>query len=283
MTACLLSFDVEDWFHVERFRTLRPQAEWSRQPLRVDRVMDRLLDLLARQRVRATFFVLGWVAERCPALVRRIAAAGHEVASHGYGHEPLPVLGPAGFVRDLRRGKAVLEDLLGTPVVGYRAPTFSMTTWGLPVLRAEGFLYDSSFFPGAYAAEARALGMKAGPGLIASLGEGLWEVEIPSLALLGRRLPWGGSGYFRILPYAAFEYGVRRILRERGQFVFYMHPWELDPAQPRVRELGWRDRFRQYHGLRGAERKLARLLGDFNFEPIRDAVGREASAQGRAA
>lgn len=283
MSACLLSFDVEDWFHVERLRTLVPQPAWDAQPLRVERVLDRLLDMLAAHRARATFFVLGWLAARRPALVRRIAAAGHEVASHGFAHEPLPLLGAAGFARDLRRAKVVLEDLVGTQVVGYRAPTFSMTPWGLRILRDEGFVYDSSFFPGAYPEQGRALGVDAGAGPIAAVGDGLWEVEIPSVAVLGRRLPWGGSGYFRIWPYTAFRSGVRRILRERGQFLFYMHPWELDPCQPRVPGLTWRDRFRQYHGLAAAERKLGRLLTDFCFEPIRDAVRRRASVEESAA
>jgi polysaccharide deacetylase family protein (PEP-CTERM system associated) len=276
----LLSFDVEDWFHVERLRHLVPRATWADQDQRVEAVVDRLLPQLAEHGARATFFVLGWVAGRCPGLVRRLAAAGHEVACHGYGHEPLPALGPSRFAADLARARAVLEDVAGRPVVGYRAPTFSMVPWALPILRAQGFLYDSSYFPGAYRYAFDLAGRRGG-GLIGDLGEGLWEVEVPSLALGSARLPWGGSGYFRLCPYPVYRAGVRRILRARGQFVFYLHPWEMDPGQPRVPALSRGDRVRQYHGLSGTAGKLRRLVRDFPFEPIVDGVRRVAATTGK--
>jgi polysaccharide deacetylase family protein (PEP-CTERM system associated) len=278
----LLSFDVEEWFHVERLRHLLPRATWDRQEPRLETVIDRLLALLTGHGARATFFVLGWVAERRPALVRRLAEQGHEVACHGYGHEPLPALGPARFAEDLRRARGVLEDLTGRPVLGFRAPTFSITAWALPILRAQGWLYDSSYFPGAYG-RATGLGGRGGAGLVTDLGDGLWEVEVPSLPVGPRTVPWGGSGYFRLCPYPLFRLGVRRILRARGQFLFYLHPWELDPGQPRVRALGWRDRFRQYQGLHRTAGKLQRLLSEFPFEPIADGVRRVAAAQGKVA
>jgi polysaccharide deacetylase family protein (PEP-CTERM system associated) len=278
----LLSFDVEDWFHVERLRHLVPRATWEAQEQRVEAVVDRLLEVLAEGGARATFFVLGWVAERHPGLVRRLAAGGHEVACHGYAHEPLPLLGPARFAADLQRARAVLEDLAGGPVLGFRAPTFSMVGWALPILRAQGFLYDSSYFPGAYGHAAELAG-RPGHGLIGDLGDGLWEVEIPSVPVGRRALPWGGSGYFRLCPYPLFRLGVRRIVRARGQFVFYLHPWELDPGQPRVAALAWRDRFRQYQGLHRTAGKLRRLVREFSFEPIADSVRRLAAARGEVA
>jgi polysaccharide deacetylase family protein (PEP-CTERM system associated) len=214
--------------------------------------------------------------------VRRLAAGGHEIACHGYGHEPLPVLGPTRFAEDLRRARGVLEDLTGRAVLGFRAPTFSIVAWALPILRAEGFLYDSSYFPGAYG-PATALRGQGGAGLVGDLGDGLWEVEVPSIPVGRRAVPWGGSGYFRLCPYPLFRLGVRRIVKARGQFVFYLHPWELDPDQPRVSALGWGDRFRQYQGLHRTAGKLRRLLSDFSFEPIAEGVRRVAAARGDVA
>lgn len=269
----MLSVDVEEWFHVERFRTLIPRSAWEAQASRIDATVDRLLALLAARGARGTFFVLGWIAARHRALVRRIAAAGHEVACHGFHHEPLSVLTPDAFAADVRRAKRVLEDVTGREVLGYRAPTFSITPWALPILAALGFRYDSSYFPGPYR-YAGDLGGVTDGGLIGRRPDGLCEVRVPTLPLLGRQVPWGGSGYFRIYPYAVFRAGVRRILARHGAFLFYLHPWELDAGQPRPAKLGWRDRFRQYHGLAHTEVKLGRLLGDFTFEPIADAVQR---------
>jgi polysaccharide deacetylase family protein (PEP-CTERM system associated) len=271
--TCMLSFDVEDWFHVERFRDVIPRDTWDTREPRVEAAVDRLLALLAERGARATFFVLGWVAMRCPALVRRIAAAGHEVACHGFHHEPLSVLAPQTFAADVTRAKGVLEALIDAPVVGYRAPTFSIEAWALPVLARLGFLYDSSYFPGPYR-YAGDLGGRTDGRLIGRLPDGLWEVQIPSLPLFGRAVPWGGSGYFRVYPYRLFRRGVRHILATRREFVFYLHPWELDGGQPRIGRLRWRDRFRQYHGLDRTEAKLRRFLGDFAFEPLADGVRR---------
>jgi polysaccharide deacetylase family protein (PEP-CTERM system associated) len=271
--TCMLSFDVEDWFHVERFRDVIPRDTWDTREPRVEAAVDRLLALLAGRGARATFFVLGWVAMRRPELVRRIAAAGHEVACHGFDHEPLSVLTPRTFTADVERAKGVLEALIDAPVVGYRAPTFSIAAWALPLLARLGFLYDSSYFPGPYR-YAGDLGGRTDGRLIGRLPGGLCEVQIPSLPLFRRAVPWGGSGYFRVYPYPLFRRGVRRILATRREFVFYLHPWELDGGQPRVGGLRWRDRFRQYHGLDRTEAKLRRFLGDFAFEPIADGVRR---------
>ncbi len=280
MRGCLLSFDVEEWFHVERLRGLIPRATWAGRASRVEHSVDRILALLAEGQTRATFFVLGWVARYRPALVRRIAEAGHEIACHGFHHEPLSVLTPAAFTADVAHAKRRLEDLTGEEVVGYRAPTFSITPWALPILAGLGFLYDSSYFPGPYRYAADLAGDDAG-GLIGRLPGGLYEVRIPTLPLLGRAVPWGGSGWFRVYPYPLFRAGVRRLLAAHGEYVFYLHPWELDAAQPRIAGLGPRDRFRQYHGLARTEAKLRRFVGDFAGAPLGDGVRRRAAAAAR--
>lgn len=276
--TCLLSIDVEDWFHAERFSALVPRSTWEQQPLRVEVSVGRLLDLFCEAGVTATFFVLGWVAARCPRLVNRIAREGHEVACHGYHHERLPQLGPAAFAADVRRGKAVLEDLSGARVLGYRAPTFSLVPWALPILAEEGFRYDSSYNPAAYRYATTTLGGRTDGGLVGRLAGDMYEVWIPSLDIGRLSIPWGGSGYFRTYPYPLFRAGVRRILARRGAYVFYLHPWELDAGQPRLRALSRGDRFRQYHGISRTEAKLRRFLADFSVEPLRAAVERRAAA-----
>jgi polysaccharide deacetylase family protein (PEP-CTERM system associated) len=269
----VLSVDVEDWFHVENLKRAVPRETWNARGLRVERNVERMLDLMAAAgNVRATFFVLGWVAERCPALVRRIAAAGHEVASHGYGHELLPSLSPSAFGEDVRRSKGVLEDLSSTPVRGYRAPSFSITEWAIPVLRESGFLYDSSVF--ATTANGR-YGQIAGVGAadgVVELAEGFFEVPVSCLKIGSLGLPWGGGGYFRLLPYRVFRRGVRHIRRRQRPYVFYIHPWEIDPDQPRVSGIPQAYRFRHYVGLGRCESRLKSLLEDVRWSTASELV-----------
>jgi polysaccharide deacetylase family protein (PEP-CTERM system associated) len=250
---------------VENLRALVPRESWATRELRVERNVERLLELMAEAgNVRGTFFVLGWVAERRPALVRRIAGAGHEIASHGYGHELLTSLSPAAFREDVRRSKALLEDLASVPVRGYRAPSFSITGWAIPVLREEGFEYDSSVF--ATAANGR-YGRLDGVGArdaVVELDDGLYEVAVSCVDVGSVGLPWGGGGYFRLLPYALFRRGMRHIARRRP-YVFYLHPWEIDPGQPRVAGLPATYRFRHYVGLRRAEARFAALLRELRW------------------
>jgi polysaccharide deacetylase family protein (PEP-CTERM system associated) len=262
----VLSVDVEDWFHVENLRAAVARETWESRRLRVERNVDRMLELMGNGTgARATFFVLGWVAERCPALVRRIAAAGHEVASHGYGHELLTSLSPVAFREDVRRSKTLLEDLSSTPVLGYRAPSFSITEWAIPVLQEEGFRYDSSVF--ATVAHDRYGGLaavRAGDGVV-ELTNGFHEIPVSCLTIGSLGLPWGGGGYFRLLPYPLFRQGIDRIRRSRRPYVFYIHPWEIDPGQPRVAGLPLASRFRHYVGLGRCERRFGALLRELRW------------------
>ena len=291
-----LSVDVEDYFQVSAFESVCPPETWEARDLRVEHNTERMLGLLAEAGVRATFFVLGWVAERCPALVRRVHAAGHEVGSHGYGHRRVTGMDREGFREDIRRSKAVLEDLTGEAVLGYRAPSYSISPgslWAFDEILAAGYAYDSSVFPVRHdlygLAEwprfpfrlERLEGEGAGnwvpleEGVTPDPGrEGLVEVPITPVRLAGRNWPVAGGGYFRLFPYPLTRWALRRIHRLDGHpFVFYVHPWEIDPGQPRISGAGLRSWFRHYVNLHKTEGKLRRLLREFRFGPIRDLLG----------
>jgi len=274
-----MSVDVEDWFQVRAFhRAIRP-ADWERLPRRVEANTDRVLDLFARAGVRATFFTLGWVAQRHPALVRRIVAGGHELASHGWDHALVNELGEAAFRADIRRTKRLLEDVAGVPVAGYRAPTFSITPaatpWAHAALAEEGYRYSSSVFPirhDLYGAP------EAPRGPHRPRPDGVAELPMTTVHALGRNLPCSGGGWFRLVPYPVFRAGLRRANRAEGRpGIFYFHPWEVDPGQPRVREAGRLSRFRHYTGLATMADRLEKLLGDFAWgrmdEVFADALG----------
>jgi polysaccharide deacetylase family protein (PEP-CTERM system associated) len=263
-----MTIDVEDWFHVENLRgVIRPET-WDDHELRVERNMDRMLELMAEMGVRSTCFVLGWVAEKCPSLVRRIAEAGHEIGSHGFGHQLLDTLSAEAFRADVERSKSLLEELTDAPVVGYRAPSFSIKAWAIPILQEVGFTYDSSSFPtAAHDRYGRLPGVRAGDGVV-ELQPGFHEISVSCLG--SRGIPWGGGGYFRLIPYAVFRRGIRRILGGGHPYVFYIHPWEIDPGQPRVEGLPRTYRFRHYVGLESCERRFRSLLMDFDWSPIAD-------------
>lgn len=280
-----LTIDVEDYFHVSAFETVSPLASWEGREWRVEANTDRILLLLDERSVQATFFVLGWVAERCPELVRRIAAAGHEVASHGYNHRRVCQQLREDFRDDVRRSKALLEDLTGTVVLGYRAPSYSISTataWAFDELHAAGFHYDSSVFPIRHdlygmpdwprfpvAAERSDCGAWKPATGAANGSPRLLEIPITTLSLGGRNWPIAGGGYFRLFPYALTRWGLQCInLKEHRPFVFYLHPWELDPAQPRISGAGWKSRTRHYLNLHRTEDRFRRLLGDFSFCPL---------------
>ena len=275
----LMSIDVEDWFHVANLEPVVPRETWGERESRVERNTDRMLELLAEHDAYCTCFVLGWVAERHPALVRRIADGGHEIACHGYGHQLIPQLSEQEFREDVRRAKGLLEDLAGTAVRGYRAPSFSITDWAIPILQDLGFSYDSSAFPTvAHDRYGNLAGVAAGTALV-ELRPGFWEVSISCLMVGSRGLPWGGGGYFRLLPYGAFRRGIDRILRSGEPYVFYIHPWEIDPGQPRVEGLGALARFRHYVGLGRAESRLRSLLADFQWTGIADLLPSSSAAR----
>jgi len=265
-----MTVDVEDYYHVSAFDRTVFRSDWEAMEARVERNTRRLLDLLERFDVRGTFFVLGCVAERHPDLVRAIASHGHEVASHGYGHRLVYEQLPAEFRDDVRRAKRMLEDIVGVPVVGYRAPSYSITgrsLWALDILVDEGHEYDSSIFPVRH----DRYGIPDAPrhAYIIRCRNGLLTEVPPSTVRIGSfNLPATGGGYFRILPYAWTRWGIARLNeREQRPAVFYIHPWEIDPDQPRL-PADPLSRFRHYRHLGRVEGRLQRLLRDFRFGPL---------------
>jgi len=272
------SVDVEDWYQVADFAAVLGFDDWDKYESRVAANTDRVLRLLDDAGgVKGTFFVLTWNAERHPEIVRRIAAAGHEVASHGYAHKLIYEQTTEEFRADVARAKRILEDITGAPVLGYRAPSFSVTTrslWALDVLLDLGFRYDSSVFP----VKDSLYGLPDAqrfPYVIRERdGRRLVEFPITTTPLLGRNLPLGGGGYLRMLPYPYMAWGMRRVNRGEGKpAVVYMHPWEVDPEQPRIKTAGKRGFSTHYVGLAGTEAKLRKLLTSFRFAPIRDVLG----------
>jgi|TARA_B100001105_G_scaffold241706_1_gene221305 polysaccharide deacetylase family protein (PEP-CTERM system associated) len=262
-----LTIDVEDYFQVAALAEAVRYDDWSSMEYRVEANTDRILSLFERADVKATFFTLGWVAERSPELVKRIAAQGHEVASHGYSHQLIYNQTPDVFKEETRRSKAILEDILGAPVTGYRAASYSITNqsrWALDILAEQGFTWDSSIFP----VHHDRYGMPGTPRwphrLTTDKGYELAEFPLSTFKLPGYTLPIAGGGYFRLFPYWFSRYGLGSINREGRPFVFYLHPWEVDPGQPRL-DVKWFSRFRHYNNLDVCEQRLARLLSDFRF------------------
>lgn len=283
-TAAAMSIDVEDWFHVANLRRVIRPHTWPDRQLRVERSMDRMLELLAAANVKATCFILGWVAERLPRMVRRIFEEGHEVASHGHSHDLLCDLRPWEFRRDIVRAKAFLEDVTGAPVRGYRAPNFSLTDWALPILEETGFSYDSSLFPTTIAHDRYGRPQTFGRNgdTVVRVGN-LTEVSLSCLKVGRQAVPWAGGGYFRLLPYPVFRAGIRRILGSGRPYVFYIHPWELDTGQPRIAGLDRSERFRHYLNIEKAEARWASLLRDFRWTTLSelvDAADEVAAARG---
>lgn len=269
-----MSVDVEEYFHVSAFDGIVPRQQWDRMDSRVVPNTMRLLDIFAEYKVRSTFFVLGWVADRHPHLVAAIAALGHEVASHGYAHRLIYDQTASGFRDDIRRAKRILEDASGRRVVGYRAPSYSITPrslWALDVLLEEGYEYDASIFPIRHDRYGIPVSARHPYSIPRSSGT---LIEVPgSTTRFGRlNLPIAGGGYFRILPYWWTRWGIDRVNRLEGRpAVFYLHPWEIDPDQPRLRvsNLG---RFRHYTNLHRTEPRLRQLLADFRFDAVETIV-----------
>lgn len=266
----LLSVDIEDWFQVENLRQAVSRGSWGDRELRVEKNVDRILNILARHSTHATFFVLGWIAEHSPDLVKRIHASGHEVASHGYGHELVYNLPREHFREDLQRSRRVLEDLTGQEILGYRAPSFSITDWAIDELYENGFRYDSSLFPTvAHDRYGKLKQHNVQAGTCVEVRPGFYEVLLSCLPILGMNVPWAGGGYFRIIPYSVFRQGIERILKTRRHYCFYVHPWEFDPGQPRIGGIKAIYKFRHYVNLGKTEGRFERLLEEFSFQPIR--------------
>jgi polysaccharide deacetylase family protein (PEP-CTERM system associated) len=264
-----MSIDVEDWFHAENLNSAVPREGWNLHQLRVERNTQRMLELLEEHEARATFFVLGWVAERCPKLVQQIARAGHEIGCHGFNHELLPTLSRSQFRDDVVCAKSLLEDISGAQVRGYRAPSFSITNWAIDVLHELGFEYDSSFFPTIVHDRYGTLPFPARERVV-EVRANFHEICISCLYLGSRPVPWGGGGYFRVLPYRVFRRGVAAILETGQPYVFYIHPWEIDAAQPVIPQVPRLKRFRHYVGLGSCERRLSSLLREVGWSAIAD-------------
>jgi len=277
-----MTIDVEDYFHVSAFDGVVPRSRWNDLESRVCANTDRLLAILDGAHVLATFFILGWVAERYPDLVRRIASLGHEVASHGYGHRLVYDQTREEFRQDVRRAKHALEGITGVPVHGFRAPSYSVTPrslWALDVLIEEGYLYDASIFPIHH--DRYGIPVSARHAYMVERERGsLLEVPASTLRWAGLNLPVGGGGYFRMLPYAWTRWSIDRINRaENRPVIFYLHPWEIDPGQPRL-DGALLSRIRHYRNLDKTESRLRSLLKDFAFGPLQDVMLEPASAVG---
>lgn len=269
-----LTIDVEDYFQVTAFKQHVRREDWDRFPLRVVDNTARILDMLDECSIKATFFVLGWVAKRAPGMVRDIQARGHEIACHGYGHQLIYDIGPDNFRADIRMARSILEDTCGTKINGYRAPSYSITKeslWALNILLEEGFIYDSSIFPvihdiyGMPDASRFPHAIKTSSGVIQEFPLSTVEIKVPGLTY---RLPIAGGGYLRLFPVWLFKSGISRInVQERQPAVLYFHPWEMDPGQPKIK-AGGKSRFRHYINLHKTEAKVRSLFNSFKFVPM---------------
>ncbi|MDM8526419.1 DUF3473 domain-containing protein [Desulfococcaceae bacterium HSG8] len=261
--SILITIDVEDWFQVENFKSRIPFSSWPSRELRVEKNTLRLLDLLDSR--RATFFILGWIAERLPGLVREIHDRGHEVASHGYNHNLCNQQSNADLKADLTDSKKRLEDIIGFPVTGYRAPSFSINDDILRIIEDCAYSYDSSY--NSFAMHGRYghadLSGNQRNGIAVRLSDNFHEIPVSNLMIGKRVFPLGGGGYFRLIPFPFFRWGVRKILEQEGGYVFYMHPWETDPEQPRVNSVSPSYKFRHYTNLGKTEDKLSAIFKAF--------------------
>jgi len=279
-----MTVDVEDYFQVAAFEDRISRSDWDRLPCRVDANTHRVLDVFAEHRVKGTFFMLGWVAQRYPELVRRLVAEGHEIASHGYDHTRLNEFDRDQLREDLLRTKGLLEDLAGTAVLGYRAPSYSIgarNLWALDVVQETGHVYSSSIYPIRH----DLYGMPDAPRFPFRLRpDAILEIPVTTLRFAERNFPCGGGGYFRLMPYPLYRWAMRRVNdTDRQPGMFYFHPWEIDPTQPRVEGASLRSRFRHYVNLDTMEARLRRLLGDFQWGRMDEVFGVRSTAPGLVA
>ena len=269
-----LSIDLEDWFCVHNLAGVIKRDDWDKCEFRVRRNTTRILDLLDEQNVKATFFVLGWVAERAPDLIQEVERRGHEIGVHGYNHLLLTEITPEEFDADLARALEALDKagVKSTPI-GFRAPSFSMVNttkdWALPTLEKYGFRYDSSVFPVGFHPD---YGIADAPLVPYKITDQLYEFPMSVLEMAGRRFPFSGGGYFRLFPYSYTRFCMRKVNKQGRAAVFYLHPWEIDPGQPRIKNLSASQKFRHYRNLDQTERRLRRLVNDFEFTTVREVL-----------
>lgn len=266
MAICnAMTIDVEDYFQVSALAPFVPRSEWDVRECRVEPNVERILAMLDEYGARATFFTLGWIAERFPQLVRRIVKEGHELASHGFAHKRASEQSPDAFFADIQLAKVVLEDTAGIEVVGYRAPSFSIgpaNAWAFECIERAGYRYSSSVYPVRH----DHYGTPEAPRFTHDVREGLLEMPVTTMRLFGRNWPAGGGGYFRLMPYTMSRWLLRRVNRvDQQPVIFYFHPWEIDADQPRVPGIDVRTRFRHYLNLDRMEQRLRQLLFDFQW------------------
>ncbi|MEE9193938.1 MAG: XrtA system polysaccharide deacetylase [Thermodesulfobacteriota bacterium] len=264
-----LSIDLEDWFCVYNLSQVIRREDWDSCELRITKNTELILNLLDKHKTSATFFVLGWIAERVPDLVREIELQGHEIATHGYSHTLVTDMTREAFEKDLKKALQVTRRLVKQEILGFRAPSFSITSstlWAVDVLVKNNIRYDSSIFPISSHPD---YGIRDAPLSIHQLDGSLIEVPLSCAEFLGRRIPCSGGGYFRIFPYAVTKFLLKRCNRQGRPIIFYLHPWELDPDQPKVK-LPWLKRFRHYYNLSKCMERLNKLLTDFEFTAIKE-------------
>ncbi|MBP1990512.1 polysaccharide deacetylase family protein [Paenibacillus eucommiae] len=262
--SIIFTVDLEDWFTDGRQNRI---SSWNNYELRIEANVRTILTLLAKYNAKGTFFVLGWIALKKPDLIREIHALGHEIASHGFAHELVYTLTFDQFRNDVRKSKDILEDIVGTRVIGYRAPCFSMIKWGLEILKQEGFKYDSSIIPNTFHDLYAKLYSRLDKACF-EIQENFWEVSLPVLQMGPVNIPWGGGGYLRFYPYSLFKQGINKIVESKGLYNFYIHPYDLDNSQPRLADLSLLNKLRRYYGLKFTEGKLDKLLNDFECKSI---------------
>lgn len=267
-----MTVDVEDYFHVGAFEKTISSEDWDQLPCRVERNTLKALELFERYNVKATFFILGWVCLRYPALIRKIHALGHEVASHSIGHQRVTTLSRAEFVEDISKSKKMLEDTIGAAVIGYRAPSFSIgekNFWALECLKEAGYLYSSSIYPIRH----DHYGMPDAPRFAFNpiVGSEFLEMPVTTVQIMNKKLPCGGGGYFRLLPYAISKMAMNKVNEKDSEAcIFYFHPWEIDPFQPRQQNASLKSKFRHYTNLDIMEKKIEKLLVDFKWGRMDD-------------
>ena len=269
-----LTIDVEDYYHVEAFQGVVRREDWHHYEPRVYESTLRLLELLNRYGIEATFFVLGWVAEQFPAIVKEIQAAGHDIGSHGYAHQTIYKQTPDEFAEDLQRSLDIIQGITGVKVLGYRAPSFSVTKrslWAVEIMQSLGLMYDSSVFPILH----DIYGIPDAPRHPYQIVQGLWEFPMTTVRVFGKNVPLGGGGYLRIFPYWLTRWGIRQVNCTGQPAIVYLHPWELDPAHPRIKTSPL-DRFRHYVNLDKTEGRLIALCEDFNFTSLKGLLSRVA-------
>jgi polysaccharide deacetylase family protein (PEP-CTERM system associated) len=268
----LMTVDVEDWFQTENFKQRIPPATWDGQKLRVVNNVNRILDIMDKYNAKGTFFILGWIAERAPEVVKNIESRGHEIASHGYGHDCIYNLTPEDFRKDIQKSIDIISNITGKKLKGYRAPNFSITDWAVDILSDLGFEYDSSYFPVLHDRYGKLTKFEVEDKPLFKLKENFYEVPLSCIHLFGKNIPWSGGGYFRLIPYPLFKKGLQSILDRDHSFNFYIHPWEFDPGQPRVNDMHKINRFRHYNNIEKTESRFDKMVHDFQFQSIADFI-----------